>query len=409
MSKTISTFIKKYIKGDKYLWALILLLSLFSFLPVYSANASLLTHINPHHPTHPYNIYVPLFKHAIFLIIGLIILFFTHFIDHKYFYHLSIFLIPLMVFLSWMTLCQGFYRAGVPRWLQIPFTSLSFQTSNLSGLSLLIYCSRILYINRHKPITISNTFFPLLFPIFSVLSFILPANGSTSIIMFISVLCSLFLGRYPFHKLILVLFMGTMISWIYMFVVVKCVGGENHYTIQRIYTWRHRIENFMKAQEDENSQIMQAKSAIFSGKKCGRGPGKSVFKFLLPHIVCDFIYALIIEEYGCSMGILLILVYLLILFRILIISTKANDYFASLLVLSVGFPIVHQAFVNIGVNIGLIPVTGQPLPLISAGGTYLWVTFFSFGIILSVSRMIEERDQMIEKKYKEYKNRKERF
>ncbi|WP_185861497.1 FtsW/RodA/SpoVE family cell cycle protein [Blattabacterium cuenoti] len=373
-------FLNKYIKGDRYLWAFISLLAIFSFLPVYSASTNLVTTYGGSNTVFSY-----LLKHAIFLLVGFCILFVTQFIDYKYFYRMSILSMPIVFILLIFTISQRKELDGVnaSRWLHIPIINISFQTSSIAGLVLFIYCAR--YLANKKKINFINSFFPLLFPIFLIIGLIFPANGSTAVIVFLSVLILLFIGGYPFISVIGVLSMGILFSGIYIYSVIKW-GYKN--PMNRVYTWKSRIEKFLDHESKESYQMKQSKMAIVLGNKFGRGPGKSVLKAFLPQSSSDFIYAIIIEEYGSVGGVILLFIYILILMRIMIIATKVTNYFCSLLVLAVGFPIINQALINMGIAVGLFPVTGQTLPLISAGGTSMWVTFFSFGIILSVSKMI---------------------
>ncbi|WP_185856398.1 FtsW/RodA/SpoVE family cell cycle protein [Blattabacterium cuenoti] len=378
-------FFNRYIKGDRYLWAFITLLALFSFLPVYSASTNLVTQYGGTNTVFSY-----LFKHALFLLVGFCILFLTQFIDYKYFYRISILSIPIVFILLFFTLSQRKEVDGVnaSRWLHVPIINISFQTSNIAGLALFIYCARYLSQKKKERISFLNSFFSLVFPIFFIIGLIFPANGSTAAIVFISVLILLFIGGYPFTGIIGILLMGIISASGYIYSMLK--WGEKK-PMNRVYTWKSRIENFLDHNSEENYQMKQSKTAIFLGNKLGRGPGKSVLKAFLPQSSSDFIYAIIIEEYGSVGGVLLLFTYILILLRIMIIATKVQNYFCTLLVLAVGFPIINQALINMGITVGLFPVTGQTLPLISAGGTSMWVTFFSFGIILSVSRILDKK------------------
>ncbi|WP_185856971.1 FtsW/RodA/SpoVE family cell cycle protein [Blattabacterium cuenoti] len=378
----INLFLKKYIKGDRYLWAFISLLAIFSFLPVYSASTNLVTTYGGTNTVFCY-----LFKHAIFLLVGYCILFFTQFIDYKYFYKMSILFMPIIFILLIFTMNQRKELDGVnaSRWLHIPIINISFQTSSIAGLVLFIYCARYLSQKKKKQINLKNSFFPLWFPIFLIIGLIFPSDGSTAAIIFISVFILLFIGGTPLTSVIGFLFMGFLFSGIYIYSVMK--WGDKK-PMNRVYTWKSRIEQFLDHESEESYQMKQSKTAIVLGNKFGRGPGKSVLKAFLPQSSSDFIYAIIIEEYGSVGGVILLFIYILILMRIMIIATKVQNYSCSLLVLSVGIPIINQALINMGIAVGLFPVTGQTLPLISAGGTSIWVTFLSFGIILSVSRLI---------------------
>ncbi|BBA17192.1 FtsW/RodA/SpoVE family cell cycle protein [Blattabacterium cuenoti] len=378
----IDLFLKQYIKGDRYLWAFISLLAIFSFLPVYSASTNLVSTYGEGNTAFRY-----LFKHAIFLLIGFCILFFTQFIDYKYFYKMSILFIPIIFILLIFTMNQRKELDGVnaSRWLYIPIINISFQTSSIAGLVLFVYCARYLSQKKKKQINLKNSFFPLIFPVFLIVGLIFPSDGSTAVIIFSSVLILFFIGGIPLKSVIGFLIMGFLLSGIYIYSVIK--WGDKK-PMNRVYTWKSRIENFLDHKSKKSYQMEQSKTAIVLGNKFGRGPGKSVLKAFLPQSSSDFIYAIIIEEYGAIGGVILLFIYILILIRIMIIATKVKNYSCSLLVLSVGFPIINQALINMGIAVGLFPVTGQTLPLISAGGTSIWVTFLSFGIILSVSRMI---------------------
>ncbi|BAM99551.1 FtsW/RodA/SpoVE family cell cycle protein [Blattabacterium cuenoti] len=385
----INLFLKKYIKGDRYLWAFISLLAIFSFLPVYSASTNLVTTYGGTNTVFRY-----LFKHAIFLLVGFFLLFFTQFIDYKYFYKMSILFMPIIFILLIFTMSQRKELDGVnaSRWLHLPILNISFQTSSIAGLVLFIYCARYLSQKKKERINLKNSFFPLWFPIFLIIGLIFPSDGSTAAMIFISVLILLFIGGIPLTSVIGFLFMGFLFSGIYIYSVIK--WGDKK-PMNRVYTWKSRIEKFLDHESEESYQMKQSKTAIVLGNKFGRGPGKSVLKAFLPQSSSDFIYAIIIEEYGSVGGVILLFIYILILIRIMIIATKVQNYSCSLLVLSVGFPIINQALINMGIAVGLFPVTGQTLPLISAGGTSIWVTFLSFGIILSVSRLIYSHSKII--------------
>lgn len=389
--------LNKYIKGDRYLWAFIGILAIFSFLPVYSASTNLV--LNHNNET----IFHYLFKHALFLIIGFFILFITQLIDYKYFGGLAILAMPIIFILLLLTLFQGQNIEGsnAARWIKIRFINISFQTSTISIVILLIYCARYLAKNKNKSIYFIDSLLKLIIPILINIALILPANGSTAAMLFIFILILLFIGGYPFKHLLILI--STVIFFTSMFIIVV-LNWKNKEPTHRVNTWKNRIEDFFMQKNDleENYQVKIAKTAIILGGKFGRGPGKSVLKAFLPQSSSDFIYAIIVEEYGSIGGIIVIFIYVLILFRILIILTKIEKYFASLLILSVGLPIIIQALINMGVAVHLLPVTGQTLPLISAGGTSIWISCFSFGVILSVSRIIKKQDSILNKKIKDY-------
>jgi len=215
-------------------------------------------------------------------------------------------------------------------------------------------------------------------PVALVLGLILPANLSTAAILFVMVVVLVFLGGYPLRYLASIVGMGIIVLTLFI------LTAKAYPTIMpnRVDTWMSRIENFTnKADKRANYQAEKAKVAIATGKIYGRGPGKSVQKNFLPQSSSDFIYAIIIEEFGFIGGLVVVLLYLVVLFRIIIVANKSESIFGSLLVIGVGFPIIFQAFTNMAVAVGLFPVTGQPLPLLSTGGTSIWMTCFSIGVI----------------------------
>ena len=366
------------IKGDRTIWAIIALLAIFSFLPVYSASTNLV-YVVENGTTFGH-----LLKHAMLLLLGFIIIYATHRIPYRYFSGLSVLLIPVVVVLLIYTLFQGQTISGVnaSRWIRIPFVGIGFQTSTLAGVVIMIYVARYLARNKEKRITFKESVWQLWLPVGLVLMLILPANFSTTAIIFSMILGLTFIGGYPIKYLASIVGIGILVFTLF---ILTAKAFPDTFKNTRINTWVNRIENFSKPDAEANYQAEKAKVAIASGEIQGKGPGKSVQKNFLPQSSSDFIYAVIVEEYGLIGAFFLLILYLGLLFRIVIIATKTETIFGTLLVLGVGIPIVFQAFINMAVAVGLFPVTGQPLPLISAGGTSIWMTCFAIGIILSVS------------------------
>ena len=366
------------IKGDKTIWAIIAVLAIFSFLPVYSASTNLV-YVAGKGTTFGY-----LFKHALLLLMGFVIVFTIHKIPYRYFSGLSVLMLPVVVVLLIFTLTQGTQISGVnaSRWIRIPFVGVGFQTSTLAAVILMIYVSRYLARNKDKKIELKESFLPLWLPVGVILALILPANFSTTAIVFTMVVLLVFIGGYPLKYILLILGVGILALTIFVLVARAFPDSMKN---SRISTWSNRIENYMSGNSEDNYQAEKAKIAIASGEIYGKGPGKSVQKNFLPQSSSDFIYAIIGEEFGFVGAVFIILLYLGLLFRIVIIATKTETIFGTLLVLGVGLPIVFQALINMAVAVGLFPVTGQPLPLISTGGTSIWMTCFAIGIILSVS------------------------
>jgi cell division protein FtsW len=296
---------------------------------------------------------------------------------------------PVVVILLIVTLLQGTIidGANASRWINVPVVGFTFQPSTLASLVLMVFVARYLSKNNFEEISFKSSILPLWIPILSVLLLILPANFSTTALIFVMIMMLSFLGGYPLKYLCLVAGSGILI---FMFFIMTAKAFPDLFP-NRIDTWTSRIESFLgNGNSKEDYQIEKAKIAIASGYINGLGPGKSIQKNFLPQSSSDFIFAIIIEEYGLFGGLLLLFLYLLLLFRIVIVSQKADTIFGKLLTVGVGLPIIFQALVNMGVAVELFPVTGQTLPLISSGGTSIWVTCLAIGIILSVSAKREE-------------------
>ena len=366
------------IQGDKTLWAVLILLAGFSFLPVYSA-ASNLAYVSGSGNTFNY-----LFKHFIHLSLGFTFMYLMQKIPYHYFRGISILMIPVVIVLLLYTIFQPSVTDSLTntnRWIKIPFVGFTFQPSTLAGVILMIYVSRYLAKIKDIDVRFSQTILPLWIPTLFILLLILPANFSTTAIIFSMVILLCFVGGYPIKHLLGIVFSGILVLSIFILTIKAYPGIFPN----RVDTWKSRIENFVnKENTTENYQIEKAKIAIATGGVRGLGPGKSVQKNFLPQSTSDFIFAIIVEEYGLIGGLFLLTVYALFLLRIIIISNKAESVFGSLLVIALGVPIVFQALVNIGVSVELFPITGQPLPLISSGGTSIWMTCIAIGIIQSV-------------------------
>ncbi|MDA0326087.1 MAG: FtsW/RodA/SpoVE family cell cycle protein [Bacteroidetes bacterium] len=371
------------IKGDRMIWAIVALLAIFSFLPVYSA-ASNLAYTYGDGQTFTYFI-----KHFVHLFLGFSIIYAIHKIPYRYFKGLSMVMFPVVLILLLVTLLQGttIDGANASRWIRVPFVGFTFQPSTLAALVLMVFVARYLSKIFEENISFKSSIIPLWLPVFVVLILILPANFSTTAIIFTMILVLAFLGGYPLRYLVAIIGSGLLV--LAFFVLIAKAFPDS--MPNRVDTWTSRIVNFMDDRDsEEDYQIEKAKIAIATGSVYGLGPGKSVQKNFLPQSSSDFIFAIIIEEYGLIGGLFLLVLYLLLLFRIVIVAQKAGTVFGKLLTIGVGLPIIFQALVNMGVAVELFPVTGQTLPLISSGGTSIWVTCLGIGIILSVSANREE-------------------
>ncbi|HUH27004.1 FtsW/RodA/SpoVE family cell cycle protein [Gelidibacter sp.] len=375
--------IYKNIKGDRLIWAIVALLAIFSFLPVYSSSSNLAYTASS---GSTFSFFV---KHFMHLFLGFVIMYGVHRVPYRYFRGLSLVMLPIVLILLVLTMFQGntIDGANASRWIQIPIVGMSFQTSTFAAVVLMVYVARYLSKIQDRDITFKETILPLWMPVFLVLILILPANFSTAAIMFAMVMMLTFIGGYPIRYLVVII--GTGVLVLGLFILTAKAFPEA--MPNRIDTWMSRIENFSNGEDTEaDYQIEKAKIAIATGEITGLGPGKSVQKNFLPQSTSDFIFAIIVEEYGMIGGLVILVVYCWLLFRIVIIAQKSDTVFGKLVVLGVGLPIVFQAFINMAVAVELFPVTGQTLPLISSGGTSIWMTCMAIGIVLSVSAKREE-------------------
>ena len=366
--------------GDKVIWALVVFLAVFSFMPVFSASSNL---AYTRHGSG--NVLTYLVKHALHITIGFFIIYKVHKIPYHYFRRLSLIILPIVWVLLFYTLVRGTVVEGANacRWIQIPFIGISFQTSALAAIVLYVFVARYLTKSRETPITFKNSLFELWFYVFTTVGLIFPANFSTAALIFLMVLMIVFIGKYPVKYIAMILGLAIAAAAFFILLVVAFPKAFPN----RVDTWKSRIENFTSNKPNENNyQIDNAKMAIASGRIYGLGPGKSVQKNVLPQSSSDFIYAIIVEEYGLIGGLSVLFLYILLLFRFVVASHKANTMFGKLLVVSLGFPIVFQALINMAVAVELLPVTGQTLPLISSGGSSVWMTCIAIGIILSVTK-----------------------
>ena len=371
------------LKGDKGIWALVFLLAIISFMPVYSASTNLVYVIGKG-STLGY-----LVKHLGHLFLGFCIIYFVHKMPYHYTKALSMLLMPLVVVLLIYTMFQGTTIGGAnaSRWIQIPFIGIGFQTSSLAFIVLMVYVARYLSKIKDKEFSFKSSLIELWMPVFLVLILILPANFSTTALIFLMVCMVVFIGQYPLKYLAVII--GAGIVGLTLFILMAKAFPDA--MPNRVKTWEKRIERFTSDSADEDVyQIENAKIAIATGGVRGLGPGKSVQKNFLPQSSSDFIYAIIVEEWGLLGGLGILFVYMLLFFRFIVCAHKAPTFYGKLLIIGLGFPIIFQALVNMGVAVELLPVTGQTLPLISAGGTSIWMTCAAIGVIISVTKKEEE-------------------
>ncbi len=376
------------LKGDKGIWSFVALLALFSFMPVFSASSNLAYLGHGTGNTLGY-----LLKHLAHVACGFAIIYYVHKVPYHYFRSISKWMLPIVWIILGITMIKGTMIGGAnaSRWLQIPFVGISFQPSAFAALVLYVFVARYLSKTRTEPIDFVESLRELWLPVFITLIFILPSNFSTTALIFSMILMLVFIGKYPMKYIGIIL--GSGIVFLSFFWVLSKAFPDAK-LFSRVRTWESRIENFSANKPGEDDyQIEKAKIAIASGKIYGLGPGKSVQKNFLPQSSSDFIYAIIVEEYGLIGGLGVLGLYLLLLFRFVVASHKANTLFGKLVVIGLGFPMIFQAMINMAVAVELLPVTGQTLPLISSGGTSIWMTCIALGIIIGVTKKEEEIEQ----------------
>jgi cell division protein FtsW len=383
------------LKGDKVIWSFVVLLALISFMPVFSASTNLVYVIGKG-STIGY-----LIKHFAHICIGFGLIYLVHKVPYHYYRGLSQIALPVVALLLVYTFFQGTVidGANASRWIQVPFIGVTFQTSALASIVLMVYVARYLAKMDGRDITFKQSFLELWIPVFIILALILPANFSTAALIFSMVCMLVFIGKYPMRYLGTIIGMG--VAMLALFVLFAKAFPD--VIPNRVDTWISRVERFWTdAPGEDDYQIEKAKIAIATGGVYGLGPGKSVQKNFLPQSSSDFIFAIIVEEYGLIGGLGVLALYLVLFFRFLVTAHKSQTMFGKLLIVGLGFPIIFQALINMGVAVELLPVTGQTLPLISSGGSSIWMTCISIGIIISVTKKEEEiAEEMEEKELRE--------
>jgi len=351
----------------------VVILLVISLLSVYSSTGSLA------YQHRSGNTFFYLFRQLKFILLGVLIIFFVHLVPYRIFSRVSVFALYLAVPLLFLTLIIGKNINDAARWLQIPGTGLTIQPSDFAKIALVMYVAKILSVNQNNIKDFKGVFGKITMAILVTCALILPANFSTAAILFVTAFTLMFVGRIPVRYLLLMVFTGAFILSVF-------VGGSLLLNREgRIATWKNRIENYMEGDGD-NYQADQAKVAIVQGGLFGKGPGNSTQRNLLPHPYSDFIYAIIIEEYGTLIGgVLVIALYLWLFFRTGMIIRRSKSTYGAFLAFGLSMGLVLQAFVNMAVAVGLVPVTGQTLPLVSMGGSSIFFTSMATGMILSVS------------------------
>jgi cell division protein FtsW len=388
-------------RGDKYIWGLVILLSLISILVVYSATGSLA------YKMYRGNTSFYLFKQIVFTLIGLLVVFGLHRVNYTVFSRVATILFILSVPLLIYTLFFGAKINEGSRWIKLPIINLTIQSSDVAKLALFMYLSKVLSKKQEVIKDFKKGFLPVIIPVFIICGLIMPANLSNALLTGATSLLLLFIGRVSFKHILLTIGVA-MIPIVIIISVAIATHKSNEGTVDsskpvvaaslkkwgRFGTWVNRVQDFMYAKDNEVPyQVQQAKIAIANGGIfVGLGPGNSQQRNFLPQAYNDFIYAVIIEEYGLLGGAFIIFIYLVFLFRCIRIFRKCPYAFGAFLALGLSFTLIIQAVANMAVNVAIVPVTGVTLPLLSMGGSSFIFTCCSIGLILSVARNVEQME-----------------
>jgi cell division protein FtsW len=386
----------KHIKGDKIIWIVITFLSIISLVSVYSSIGIYAYSFDHGNTGHAF------FGHLKFIIAGFVVLYFVHRVPYKNFFNVSAIFIILAVILLLLTLAFGETVNDATRWLKLPGTEIKFQTSDIAKIALVAYIARILSSCQDNDEELTSAFKKIMVAVVIICGLILPSNFSTAALLFANSIILMFIGRIPTKKIMLSI--GALIV-VGIFIIILAFTFPQ---FGRFKTWKARIEMLWKDDNKnktakkvdklENTQSNLAKAAIVTSGMIGKLPGNSSVRYSLPQVYCDFIFVIIIEEWGSLIGILVLLSYLILLYRTGLIVKSSSRTFPAFLAIGLMVNIVFQALAHMAVAVGVLPVTGQPLPIVSMGGTSMLVTFMSLGVILSISRSLSTNDENVDGK-----------
>ena len=386
-------------KGDKVIWGLVVLLVLFSLLAVYSATGSLA------YLKYRGNTEIYLFKQIGFIVFGLIVIYFAHLVNYTVYSRVAKLLFLLSIPLLIYTLFFGVRMNEGSRWIRLPIIGMNMQSSELAKLALFMYLARLLSKKQHLIKDLKAGFLPVIIPVVIICALIAPANLSTALLLGASCLLLMFIGRANSKHILMTI--GIAMIPVLLLIGAAMIKHNNDRPgkdaavvstssglFARVDTWVSRVENFIygskNAVDEDTYQVTQAKIAVAQGGTFGVGPGNSTQRNFLPQAYNDFIFPIIIEEYGFAGGAFILFIYIVFLYRCIRIFKKCPYAFGAFLALGLSFTLVIQAMINMAVSVGLFPVTGVTLPLISMGGTSFLFTCLSIGIILSVARNVEQ-------------------
>ena len=377
----ISTRIATELRGDRVIWAIIVLLAIISMLSVFSS-ASTLAYTERGGEVSYY-----LLKHGVILGFGLVIIYIGHLLAYTKYSRWAPGLLVTAFVLLLVTMWLGVNINNAKRWLQIPFVGLTFQSSDFAKLALIIFVARSIGSKQDVIKDFKEAFVPIILPILGICMLIAVNDLSSAVMLFFICLLMMIVGRVALQYIVLLILGGIAV-----FSLMVMVGSKYPELFPRIPTWAARMETYINpelASSDDRYQITKAQIAMANGGLIGVGPGNSTQRNYVPSAHADFIYSIIVEEYGVLGGMAVIGLYVLLFFRIVRLVTKSSKAFGAMVAFGIGMSILLQAFFNIAVNLDLVPVTGLTLPLVSMGGTSILFTCISFGIILSVSKYIE--------------------
>ncbi len=364
------------LKGDRVIWAILAVLSVFSILVVYSSTGTLAWRERGG-DTEAY-----LFKHTMILAMGLALAYLAYLMHYRRYAKIAPILLLAAVPLLLLTIMFGAEINDARRWIVVPGLGLSFQTSDFAKLALIVYVAREISSKQDYIKDWKQAFVPIIVPVLIVCGLIAPANLSTAVLLMVVCIGMMFVGRVSLKYIGLLLLLGVVLFSALIFL------GEFFPNYIRVDTWTSRITDFIENPQG-SFQIQQAKIAIANGEWIGNGPGNSIQRNFLPSPYADFIYAVICEEYGFVGGALIVVLYVVLFFRVTRLVTKSPKAFGAMMATGLTLLLVMQAFANIAVSVHLVPVTGLSLPMISMGGTSTLFSCLAFGMILSVSKHIE--------------------
>lgn len=377
----MSEFFKKYVKGDRAIWAIIIILSIASLLSVYSATGSLAYKMQGGNTSYY------LFKQLVSLSFGIGIIIFMLNVKPGWVAGISLIVLYFSMGLLVYTLIRGVNLNQAARWLPIPGSGLTFQPSEIAKLAVIIYVASVLARHQKEGQPTKEAFWPIVIHVGLVAGLIFTENLSTALLVVAVSVAMMFVGRVPIRYLLVT---GAVIVG---FTALVLVFANHVDFLPRAKTWSSRVEQFFNSEDQENSsyQADQSKIAIATGGFFGRGPGNSHQRNFLPHPYSDFIFAIIAEEYGMLGALVIIVCYIMLLGRVVYIVNTSRRTFPAFMAFGLGLMLASQAFLNMGVAVGIFPVTGQPLPLVSLGTTSIFFSCVAFGLILGVSRINMEQ------------------